>query len=192
MSLMGQREYARHRDCALSAVQKAIKSGRIQLVEDARGRLRIDSEAADLAWRLNTDPARQQPDPAPGTAQADEPEDAELITAKGDTGERYRRARADREALRLERERMEYEQARGALISLEEAQAAVFTVFRALRDNVLLLPARLKHLLAAEDDPERVETQLDAELAAALASFDRAALERIATGADDPDDEGDG
>jgi DNA-binding protein YbaB len=60
MALMGYREYARHRGCALSAVQKAIRTGRIEAKD-----LKIDPDAADLAWVSSTDPAKQRKEPPP-------------------------------------------------------------------------------------------------------------------------------
>ncbi|MFP3607910.1 hypothetical protein SB753_39315, partial [Paraburkholderia sp. SIMBA_053] len=48
--------------------------------------------------------------------------------------------------------------------------------FRTVRDNVMNIPVRLKDALAAETDPMRVESMLEAELARALASVDASAL----------------
>lgn len=59
MPMMGYREYARHRNCRLNAVQNAIKSGRIKATPDKR----IDSEAADRDWAAMTDPAQQRKEP---------------------------------------------------------------------------------------------------------------------------------
>src|SRR5262245_50287802 len=54
------RAYARHRDCTLAAVQKAIASGRIPpsaVKRNEAGELEaIDQVAADAAWLANTDP----------------------------------------------------------------------------------------------------------------------------------------
>lgn len=57
----GQRKYARHRKCTLSAIQKAIAAGRIHgdaVRTDERGRvIWIDFALADQQWAANTDPA---------------------------------------------------------------------------------------------------------------------------------------
>jgi hypothetical protein len=45
----------------LSAVQKAIKTGRIQATAERK----IDSEAADQSWATATDPAKQRKEPPP-------------------------------------------------------------------------------------------------------------------------------
>lgn len=66
MSLMSLRAYARHRGVTLSAVQKALKAGRIRAARiEARGKSRrylIETLAADRDWALNTD-ATHQPNP---------------------------------------------------------------------------------------------------------------------------------
>ena len=186
--LMGYREYARHRGCTLQAVQKAIADGRIGTVQDEQGRRKIDQAAADAAWARNTDPAKRSllfgDGPATSTskdvvlgeegagadAAPDEPADAASMSPE------YKAARAGREQLRLERERIELDQLRGTVIGLDEASHAVYSAFRALRDRILNTPMRIKHQLAAEGDAERCEQILETELRAALEFDPRAAL----------------
>src|SRR4051812_22306629 len=55
MPLVSLRAYARHRDCTLGAVQKAIKAGRIEKTSEGK----IDSDVADAKWAANTDPGRR-------------------------------------------------------------------------------------------------------------------------------------
>ena len=50
MAIMSLRQYAKHRGVALSAVQKAIQSGRISTLADGR----VDSDTADAEWQRNT------------------------------------------------------------------------------------------------------------------------------------------
>lgn len=54
MPLVSIRAYARHRGVSLAAVQKAIRSRRIELVDG-----RIDVDRADLEWERNTRPQRE-------------------------------------------------------------------------------------------------------------------------------------
>lgn len=77
MSRMGIREYSRHRGCALSAVQKAITTGRISKGEDGR----IDSDLADAAWAAHTDRAKQRKENPPAAAPAP-PADPPLLTGE--------------------------------------------------------------------------------------------------------------
>lgn len=192
--LMGYREYARHRGCSLQAVQKAIADGRISTVVDAHGKPRIDQEAADAAWSRNTDQGKRSllfadgPSPEASDATGGEEGGRGADDAPDDAGmpPEYRAARAGRETLRLERERIELDQLRGKVIGLDEASHAVFSAFRALRDRVLNAPTRVKHQLAAETDAERCEQLLETELRAAL-EFDARAALRLAD--DEEDDE---
>lgn len=195
MPLMGQREYARHRQCALRAVQKAIEAGRIKTVLDAAGRAKIDSEQADRDWVHNTDPAKQSllHGAGPSAASASLPaagseDEAESLESSGaaDDNAAYRQARGEREQLRLQRDRYELEQLRGSLISVDEAKRLAFTAFRSLRDAVLNVPARVKDQCAAETDALRIEQLLDAELSAALGGFN---ADQVLSEIDDEDDD---
>ncbi|NYH13439.1 hypothetical protein [Paraburkholderia bryophila] len=189
MAKLGQRAFARHVGVTLRAVQKAIASGRIAV--DADGK--IDADSAVAAWRRNTDESRRsitdQSRPSlanaafsmpssPANADDDEEyDDVPAAASKEDPSMvAYRAARAAREQTRLERERMDLEHARGTTLPLAEAQRLAFTTFRTVRDNVMNIPVRLKDALAAESDPIRVESMLEAELARALESVDATAL----------------
>ncbi|WP_233444911.1 hypothetical protein [Paraburkholderia caribensis] len=180
------RAFARHMGVTHRAVQKAIQAGRIAL--NANGK--IDAATAEAAWRRNTDESRRsftdlsRPSLAnAGSAAALPPADLDddELPAVASTSEdphmiAYRAARAAREQTRLERERMDLERERGTTLSLAEAQRVAFTAFRTVRDNVLNIPVRMKDALAAETDPIRIESMLEAELGRALASVDANAL----------------
>lgn len=119
---------------------------------------------------------------------ADDPEgQPEQLGGSADAPENtaYRQARAEREQVRLERERLALGQLRGQLINVDEAIRMSFTAFRSLRDAVLNVPARVKDQVAAEQDPFHVERVIEAELSAALASFEPA---RVLVDEDDEDE----
>jgi hypothetical protein len=186
MSLMSMRGYARHRDNALRAVQKAIESGRISLVEKD-GKRFIDSEAADAAWARNTDETKRSglfentPPPSEELAAADK---ADEPTAS-DTTE-YRKARTEREQLRLEQERMDLAERKNESIAVADANILIVTAIRLLRDRVLIVPPRLKDELAAETDAAKVELMLLNALEDALRSVNQGA---VLSGIDEDDDE---
>lgn len=190
MALMGFREYARHRGVTLRAVQKAIEAGRIATVGEGRER-KIDSDVADVAWRLNTDPAAQSllysagpsvitpeaeagmaagpgaaVDAAPGIPDTDDE------PAPPDQTDEYRNERAKRERIRREREEIELEQLRGNVVPLADAELTVFTAFRTLRDSMLQVATRIKDRCAATSDPFMVEQIIEAEVAATFSRFD--------------------
>ena len=180
--LMGYREYARHRGVSLGAVQKALRDGRITANEEKK----IDSAVADRDWAINTDASRiavsaievaaplaqkEISFAAPAREEADKPVGEELTGNDSNAG-RYRESRASREFYVAAKQKLEYEQLLGQLINVDDAKRIAFTSFRAIRDSVLNVAARIKDQLAAETDPHVCEELLDRELSAALASVD--------------------
>jgi hypothetical protein len=185
MTEMSMRGFARHMGVAHRAVQKAVQSGRIELNSNGK----IHAEVAEAAWRRNTDESRRSFTDLSRPSRANGIEASPLLPADLDDDDlpavasredpsmvAYRAARAAREQTRLERERMDLERERGTTLPLADAQRLAFTAFRTVRDNVMNIPVRLKDALAAESDPIRIETMLDAELVRALASVDATAL----------------
>ena len=203
MALMGFREYARHRQVTLRAVQKAIEAGRIATVGEAPAR-KIDSDQADRDWRANTDPAAQSllysAGPAattagasnttpeaeagmaagPGTAANAVPGITEAETedepAPADQTSEYRAERAMRERIRRQRDEIELDELRGSVVPLADAELTVFTAFRTLRDSLLQVATRIKDRCAATSDPFMVEQIIEAEIAASFARFDPAKM----------------
>ncbi len=53
----------------MSAVQKAINSGRISTIKDADGVIKIDPIQADVEWEKNTDHSKRPPKPGEKKAQ---------------------------------------------------------------------------------------------------------------------------
>lgn len=194
-NLMSQRAYSRHRGCALRAVQKAIEAGRIKLVTGADGKQYVDQAQADRDWERNTDLAKQtlmhastaSGPAAPPAVDAPEggPDDDGQVEPEGQS-DAYRRARAQREEIRRDREMLELEQLRGNLIALDEVKSLAFTAFRTLRDALLNVPARIKDEAAAQMDPLLVEQLIEREITAVLASFD---LAKVISDQDEDDED---
>lgn len=183
MAYMGFREYARHRKCALSAVQKAIDAGRIR-TEIVDGKAKINSEQADRDWLLNTDLAKQSllnsAGPTGELSLDDEPDEVaedQAAATGAPPGEvdqhtiAYRRDRAANESIRVQRAQLELDQLRGKLVDRDEVARLRFTEFRALRDRLGNVGTRIKDACAAESDPLLVEQLIDGEIAAALTEF---------------------
>lgn len=183
MAFMGFREYARHRKCALSAVQKAIDAGRIR-TEIVGGKPKINSEQADRDWLLNTDLAKQSLLNSAGPTgelplddDPDEPADDQAAAPGAPPAEvdqhtiAYRRDRAANESIRVQRAQLELDQLRGKLVDRDEVARLRFTEFRALRDRLGNVGTRIKDACAAEADPLLVEQLIDGEISAALTEF---------------------
>jgi len=154
MPLVSLRAYAKHRGVRLSAVQKAIQTGRIQTTPDGR----IDSEQADADWEARTRPGQ-------GRAARRGTE-----TPRGEAagGLDYFKARAIRESYLARLAKIEFEEKTAKLVSRDEVQVAAFTLARTVRDNLLNLPDRLAALLASESDADRVHQILTGEIRKAL------------------------
>lgn len=150
MAILSQRGYARHRKMALSAVQKAISTGRISTLPDGR----IDSDVADDEWEANTNarPARRQQD-----------DDQDVFGAA-----QYSKARAVREHYQARLSKIEYEEKIGSLVSKDEIKIAQFNIDRQRRDAMLNIPDRVCAIIAAEMKDALVAAGLPAERATAI------------------------
>ena len=172
MALMNQSEYARHRGVSHTAVQKAIKSGRISSAIKGK---KIDQELADRLWVENTDQAkplnsitgnpkhRREPNTPKGPIGA--------ASAGGEgggesvgNGPSYVQARAISAAYDAKLKKLDFETKAGKLIELSAAEVIVFNQARRARDMLFSIPDRISAILAAEDDPRKVYDILTTEL----------------------------
>lgn len=146
MPEVSARQYARHRGVSHTAVQKAIKQGRISTTAGGK----IDVEKADRDWNRNTssvnEPQREGTSGGPGYAQS----------------------RAVREHYLARLAKIEFEERAGKLVSRDEVTIAAFTKARTVRDNLLNIPDRVAALLAAESDAVRTHQILSDEIRKAL------------------------
>ena len=144
------RKYAEHRGLSHTAVQKAIKQGRIQLTSERK----IDIEQADRDWLRNTSPMNA-------------PQPVANIEAVG-SGPSYAQSRAVRELYLARLAKIEFEERSHKLVSRDEVKVAAFSMARTVRDSLLNIPDRIAAMLAAESDPTRVHHILTEELRRAL------------------------
>ena len=174
MAVMSQRAYARHRGQALSAVQKAIATGRISILPDGR----IDSDVADREWAENTKArppaaARRQPAARQPSARRQPEEDQDAFGAV-----QYSKARAVREHYGARIAKIDYEERIGSLVSRDEVKVAQFNIDRQRRDAMLNIADRICAGIAAEMKDMLVAAGLPAEKASA---FDTARVHGILT-----------
>jgi hypothetical protein len=154
MALVSLRQYAKHRGVSHTAVEKAVKQGRIKLTPEGK----IDVEAADRDWSRNSSPVN-----APNRTPRN------LPSADGPTsGPSYAQSRAVRELYLARLAKIEFEERASKLISRDEVTVAAFTKARTVRDSLLNLPDRLAAMLAAEGDPAQVHQILADEIRKAL------------------------
>lgn len=181
---LSQRAYAAHRKSAgligetLSAVQRAIKDGRLSmsLTKDSRGHDKIISaEVADREWEANTRPQPRDPSEVDWAGEDEEPDGyismAEAVRLH--EVEKWKRARIKRES-----DELDLGKRRGELIPIDEAKATVINEYTSLKTKLLGLPTRARQRLQ----------HLTTEDVRVIDSLVREALESLSTG-EDVDDE---
>ncbi len=156
MAIMSLRGYAGHRGVALSAVQKAISSGRVSTLPDGR----IDSELADVEWERNT--TRY----APAVTRRGQEDEGEAFGAS-----QYTKARTVREHYQARLAKIEYEERVAKLVPKDEVQVAAFNKFRQFRDHMLNIPDRVAAMVAAETEAAKCYEILATEIRRALNEF---------------------
>ncbi len=160
IELVTQREYARRRGCTEAAVRRAVRDGRISLIDG-----RIDPVAADAQWARNTRVragSRPTDDAnltgsSTASGQSGQPED-------DDTDSGYWKSRARRERAEAELAELKLRELQGQLVRADEWAAALAKRAAAFREGLLQIPSRLAAQLAAEADQARVHTMLEDEL----------------------------
>lgn len=177
---MAIRAYARHRGVSHTAVQKAIRSGRIREAVLADGS--IDAARADQLWIANTDPTKprnsvtgdpkHRRDPAGpsqpmGTAQVPG-------TAAASDALRFLKNRNARESYVAGLKRLDYLERIGKLVRADEVNARVFDLIRMLSDRLQALPDRLESALEAAADRAARHEVLRTAIDEALDELERA------------------
>jgi hypothetical protein len=182
--VLSARAYARTKGVSHTAVQKAIRTGRLSTLPDGK----IDSVVADREWDENRQivverpqqrpQERESPPPRsapPSPRPAQEEQDAPPTPVPGVGSQDYAKARAIKENYNARLAKIQYEEKIGKLVNSDEVAVAAFNKGRILRDVMLGLPDRLAAILAAEMDEAKVHDLLDTEIRAALTKFADAA-----------------
>lgn len=171
--------YARIRGVSHTAVQVAIKSGRLKnaVTKDAKGRTRIDPVVANLEWQLNTDasmahnvknkPARPEPvqpyvKPMPGDEREPPPQPGAMA------GPSLNQSRAVREAYLARTAKLDYEERTGKLVDAAGVKNEAFRLARAVRDAMLGIPDRVAAEFAGITHAHEIHARLSDEIRSAL------------------------
>lgn len=149
------REYVDHRRRAglpggnKSAVQKALKSGRISYIS-GNPRMGIDPEAADRAWNANTNPAKQNPAAAAAARASLEGREGNGLPAlpHGEVPD-YQVSRARKEHYDAELKRLELAEKLGQVIQTAAAARKLQAAAGNVRQRLLILAPRLAPELVA-------------------------------------------
>jgi hypothetical protein len=129
--LLSQKDYADARGWSKQYVNQLIKKGRIQLVDG-----QIDHDQADRALGRTRDPSRAAAFRTDGMGEFSNAATGPELDAARIHGS-FAKARTVREHYRALKERLEYEQAAGNLLSKTEVEDEHFTLARMTRDRIL-------------------------------------------------------
>lgn len=168
---MSIRAYAHHRGVSHTAVQKAIKTGRIKLETDGK----INPQKSDNAWQVNTRPSAEST--SSNEPYSDSSDHSNEIETKNTPN--YQKARAIREAYSARLAKLDFEERSGKLVPLETVSKVVFTIGRQLRDRIQLIPRQLSPLIVSSvlenPDPRLIEVLLDDAIRDALEQYTKEA-----------------
>ncbi|MDO8903980.1 hypothetical protein [Hydrogenophaga sp.] len=187
VQLMGLREYARHRGCAVSAVAKAISEERISVILDEKGRKCIDPDVADIQWAKNTRARADSVRPAASSAAGEgdgggaspETPTAPEIGADAASKAAYTDYRAQTEQETLRQKRRENMAAEGKLADVVQLRRAVFDGFRLLRDRAMAVPQRAAPRCIGLSDARDIERVIDEEQRRAFADWEQTMHEKL-------------
>jgi hypothetical protein len=133
--LVSIRAYAKHRGVSHTAVEKAVKQGRIRTVDG-----KIDVEQADREWNRNSSPVNK-PEPVRRAAASPEP----LVT-----GPSFAQSRAVREAYEARLAKLTWEERIKKLVNADEVRVSAYNFSRMIRDRILNVPDRVVGAVLAE------------------------------------------
>lgn len=176
---MSGRAYAKHRGLSHTAVQKAIKEGRIKVGSDGR----ILVAQADKSWNANTDPGKQAnglkgsaKKAAPARREDDDEQEERAAPPQQQAadGISYQTQRAIREGYQARLAKLEYESKTGKLGDVDQMRVAQFTMARKARDALLAVPSRVAPLVIGLETVAEIEKILDDEIRVICSEIARA------------------
>lgn len=137
MVSMTSKQYAARRGVSRQAVAKRIASGTLgaSVSRDARGRVLIDADLADIEWARNADPSREQATSA-GAALS-------TGSASAEAGPNFLAAKARRETALATMAEIELKRRSGELVLASDVVREWSALLSSARTQLLGLPTRL-------------------------------------------------
>ena len=173
---MGFREYGRHRNISLHAVQDQIKKKLLTVKNGAlretkngdRTRVWINTEIADKIWSEKVAlSAKNMHSKHPAHHSDAEP----IEGAPKLQGPSYAQSRSIKEAFAAKLAQIDYEKKAGNLCRTEDVARAAKDMARLTRDYLLNIPGKLAPLLAAESDINEIHKIVEDEIHNALTNL---------------------
>ena len=146
--LLSRREYAAHRGVTVAAVQKAVETGRISLIDG-----KIDPEKADKEWAEFSNPAYNTPHTSDSSSNP------------------YQKSKIMKTTYDAMLKKLEYEERAGKLVSRAQVESDIFAASRATRDHLLMIPKRVAPRIIGQNSISEIEYILKQEITSALANL---------------------
>jgi predicted membrane chloride channel (bestrophin family) len=157
--MMNQKEYAAHRGCVPSYINRLVKNGTLNLDEDGK----LDPKVCDEILRLIKDPARTVMDDSDDDAE----EPADKRGTYNDAALQYKLAQTQVLQLQLRKEA-------GELVSKAEVDREAFESKRKIRDRLQRLPTQIAGKLVKMTNEMEIQAFLAAQIREVLTELSNA------------------
>ena len=159
-------ELAMLKNVSRAAVTKKIKSGKLQgAVVNHNGKRMVNKEEAFRLWDLQAPPSKD--------TTVRKKLKQEINSKKVEEIPAYGESKAKREYFLAELAKLDVEEKKKQLVSVEEIKKSSFATGRSIREALTNLADRLSHQLAGEDDATVIHNLLSIEHREALENLAR-------------------
>ena len=159
--LITMAELAMLKNVSRAAVTKKIKSGKLQgAVVNHNGKRMVNKEEAFRLWDLQAPPSKD--------TTVRKKLKQEINSKKVEEIPAYGESKAKREYFLAELAKLDVEEKKKQLVSVEEIKKSSFATGRSIREALTNLADRLSHQLAGEDDATVIHNILSTEHREAL------------------------
>ena len=164
--LITMAELATLKNVSRTAVSKKIKSGKLEgAIVNHNGRKLVNKEEAFRLWDLQAPPSKDT------TVRKQLKQEIDAKTE--DQIPAYGESKAKREYFLAELAKLDVEEKKEQLVSVDEIKKSSFAKARAMREALCNLADRLSHQLAGEDDATVIHNLLSIEHREALENLAR-------------------
>ncbi len=159
--LITMAELAKLKNVSRMAVSKKVKSGKLEsAIVNHNGRKLVNKEEAFRLWDLQAPPSKD--------TTVRKKLKQEIDSKKVEEIPAYGESKAKREYFLAELAKLDVEEKKEQLVSVEEIKKSSFATGRSIREALTNLADRLSHQLAGEDDATVIHNILSTEHREAL------------------------
>jgi hypothetical protein len=179
------REFARRIGVSLTAIQKGVKTGRIEAITDAAtGKITgIDFESQAQAWTANSKAPQKRPNtisggrprndgqpPAKPKAEKPQPNDEPPKQQSGMSMAEVQRAR---ELVKLQLDNLKLREAQGELVRVDVVKSDMARLAAAVKAGLMNIADRVSAQIAGMSEPHEIHALLTDEINSAISELNR-------------------